>query len=148
MGTRMDYILMGEFALHRITISKAENDFLRRWHNDLSCLQGWHPYCSCWLCSLVPGSGAVGRHLACFHGVPRCQPCGSSDGDSTADWSWSWKGSVLLQSAGCPCATTACASYRSASLHITATWFAFTQTKGVCICKQCLTWTLSQCSVR
>lgn len=32
----MDYILMGEFALRRITISKAGQDLGRRWHNDLA----------------------------------------------------------------------------------------------------------------
>lgn len=123
MGTRMDYILMGEFALCRITISKAESDFLRRWHNDLPCLQGWRPYCSCWLCSLVPGSGAVGRHLLCFHCVPWCQPHGTSDGDSLANWDTELEGqcapAVCLQSAGCP-ARTACTSDRSASLPVTA----------------------------
>lgn len=34
----MDFILMGEFALCRINISKAGQDLGRRWHNDLAAL--------------------------------------------------------------------------------------------------------------
>lgn len=34
----MDFILMGEFALCRINISKAGQDFGRRWHNDLAAV--------------------------------------------------------------------------------------------------------------
>lgn len=61
----MDFILMGEFALCRINISKAGQDLGRRWHNDLAACgvgttkavgrrvsgheSGWHLLCSCHL---------------------------------------------------------------------------------------------------
>lgn len=64
----MDYILMGEFALRRINISKAGQDFWRRWHNDLAAC-GVGTYRSCWHCRRVSDHES-GRHLLCSCPVP------------------------------------------------------------------------------
>lgn len=143
----MDYILMGAFALCGINISKAENDFWRRWHNDLSCSQGWHPTKTggirawvqtvsttwytrgkAWQTLLLSSLGVRHRHGA---GRAAC---------SSSELAW-WK----PLKAGCSFGRPARPSDRQwwpASVRVVAACFVFTQTEDVCTWKRRLMWTL------